>query len=101
MNNKEMIQYEIIELNKRFINICLRVDESYLLELSVQLNTSMSVLRMLRTLNYEQIENLVNEARFFLQPAIDVKGLQKAAGINSAEIRTLFISSSIRPKNAS
>ena len=76
MNNKEMIQYEIIELNKRFINICLRVDESYLLELSVQLNTSMSVLRMLRTLNYEQIENLINEARFFLQPAIDVKGLQ-------------------------
>ena len=34
MNNKEMIQYEIIELNKRFINICLRVDESYLIELS-------------------------------------------------------------------
>ncbi len=96
-----MIQYEIIELNKRFINICLRVDESYLLELSVQLNTSMSVLRMIRTLNYEQIENLVEEARFFLQPAIDVKGLQKAAGINSAEIRRLFISSSIRPKNAS
>ena len=96
MNNKEMIQYEIIELNKRFINICLRVDESYLLELSVQLNTSMSVLRMLRTLNYEQIENLVNESRFLLQPAMDINGIQRAANINSSHIRRLFISSSIR-----
>jgi hypothetical protein len=96
MNNKEIIQNEIIQLNNRFINICLRVEEKYLPELSVQLNCSMSVLRMLRSLNYEQIENLVNESRFLLQPAMDINGIQRAANINSSHIRRLFISSSIR-----
>ena len=96
MNSNEIIHLEIAELNKRFIHLCLRVDEKYLPELSVELNCSMSVLKMLRSLNYDQIENLVNERKFLLQPAVDIKGIEKAAEINSSKVRTLFISSSIR-----
>jgi|APCry1669189534_1035231.scaffolds.fasta_scaffold01989_9 hypothetical protein len=100
MTNKELIQFEITELNKRYIYMCLRVQEENLNELSVQLNTPMSILKMLRCLDYEQIEKLISESRFFLQPAIELKSLEKAAQINSDEIRTLFISSSIKLKNA-
>ena len=99
MNNL-LIRDEIKEINKRFINICLRAEESTIIELSTQINCSMSIIRMLRNLSFDQIETLVKADIFILQPCIEEKSLFKAIQIHSNKNRKLFLHTTVNVKNA-
>lgn len=98
--NTQLIRDEIKEINRRFINICLRAEESNIIELSSQMNSSMSIIRMIRNLTFDQIETLNKAEVFILQPSIEEKSLIKAIQINSRDSRKLFLHSTVNVKNA-
>jgi hypothetical protein len=89
-----LIHNEIIDINRRFANLCLRASEDQLPEVSTLLNTSMQVLRAFRSLSSDQIESVIASPRLLLQPALSDRSILKAAAIKSHPVRALFMSGS-------
>ncbi|MGH8435374.1 MAG: hypothetical protein ACRERX_13045 [Pseudomonas sp.] len=89
----DLVEKEIIGLNRRFVAICTRTDERNLPELSVKLNVGMPFLRSLRGLNTDQLDAIATTPRCLLQPAIDERSISHAASIKSGTTRSLFLSS--------
>jgi hypothetical protein len=98
--DSHLVETEIVELNRRYMGLCVRADEKQLAELSVKLNVGMPFLRSLRGLTHDQLEALAATSRCLVQPAIDERSLAHAATIRSESTRALFLSSTKVVRNA-
>lgn len=87
-----LIQAEITDINRRYVNLCLRASEEQLSEVSTLLNTSIQVLKAYRSLTQDEIELVVGSQRLLVQPALSDRSILKAVQLKSPSVRTLFIS---------
>lgn len=91
----ELINQQIMDLNRRFVSLCTRASAAELAEVSVKLNCPMPVLRELRKLSFDEVEAVVSTPRLLLQPAIRQESIERAAKMKSTTTRNLFISSAV------
>jgi hypothetical protein len=90
--DSELVNQQIMDLNRRFVSLCTRASAAELPEISVKLNCPMPVLRELRKLSFDEVEAVVSTPRLLLQPAIRQESIERAAKMKSATARSLFIS---------
>lgn len=86
----------ITDLNRRFVDLCIRATNGDLPELSVKLNCSMPFLRELRDLSFDAREAVVNSGRFLLQPATTEVSLRMASSLKNAPTINLFLAAATK-----
>jgi hypothetical protein len=86
----------IADLNRRFVDLCIRATNVELPELSVKLNCTMPFLRELREMSFDARESVVNSGRFLLQPATTEVSLRMAPSLKNAPMISLFLGASIK-----
>jgi hypothetical protein len=95
----ELLNESIKLINRSFITLCLKADESELIELSIKLNCEISILRALRGLDYPSLERVYLTECFLLKPAVDNSTIERISTIETMEQRKLFVSSKTRSGN--
>jgi len=96
----ELINQSIKLLNRSFITLCLKADESTLIEMSIKLNCEISILRAIRNLDHNCLERVYLTERFLLKPAVDNLTIERISRIEAIEQRNLFISATTGIGNA-
>ncbi len=96
----ELINESIKQINRSFLTLCLKADESTLIEMSIKLNCEISILRAIRKLDHTGLERVYLTERFLLKPAVDNSTIERISTIETIEQRNLFISSTTRSGNA-
>lgn len=95
-----LLTREIQEMNRRFLNLCIRASESQLGDLCLKLNVTMPFLRAVRELDSDQVEALIQTTRSLVQPAVDERAVSQAAAIACPTTRGMFVASASQVKHA-
>lgn len=91
--NKDLLKNEIIELNRRYFSVCLRLSAENEVETCLDLNISLKVLRLLRCMSQSEIEILVQTPAFLLMPSIDEVALKAVVKMENPIQRVLYLQS--------
>jgi hypothetical protein len=95
-----LLNREIQEMNRRFLNLCIRASEAQLTGVCLKLNVSMPFLRTVRDLDSDQVEALIQTTRCLVQPAVDERAISHAVAIACPTTRSMFVASASQVKHA-
>lgn len=91
---------EIQELNRRYLNLCVRASENQLVDLCLRTNATMPFIRAVRELSSEQLEALIQTPRCLVQPAVDERAVSQAGQMACPTTRSMFVAAASQVKHA-
>lgn len=95
-----VLSREIQELNRRYLNLCVRASENQLVDLCLRTNATMPFIRAVRSLTSEQLEALIQTPRCLVQSAIDERAVAQAGQIACPTTRSMFVAAASQVKHA-
>jgi hypothetical protein len=98
--NREILNQGIQLINRSFITLCLKAEETALIEISIKLNCEISILRAIRSLDHSGLERVYLTESFLLKPAIDNSTIERISTIEQHEQRDLYLSTKVRFRDA-
>jgi hypothetical protein len=98
--NSDLLNQSIRLINRSFITLCLKADESALIEISIKLNCEISFLRAIRDIDHSGLEKIYLTESFLLRPAVDNSTIERISTIETPQQRDLFLSTKVRVRNA-
>jgi hypothetical protein len=98
--NSDLLNQSIRLINRSFITLCLKADESALIEISIKLNCEISFLRAIRNIDHSGLEKIYLTESFLLRPAVDNSTIERISTIETPQQRDLFLSTKVRVRNA-
>lgn len=91
--NCSLLYAEIVDLNRKYLALCLRASGQNDVEACLHLNIPLSFLKTLQAMSHDEVESLAKTPTLLVKPCINEKSLKVALNMASSCERALYVQS--------